>query len=361
MKTYSGEKPSIWQAAVCFLVLLSLAACSNAAGSPTPLSSETAVPQDTDVPLVAGETFKNPVITANFPDPFVLKYGDLYYAYATNGASKNVQLATSPDLIKWELKGDAMPALAKWVKISSADVWAPEVIQIGEKFVLYYTARDKASGKQCVGVATSDSPEGKFKDTNEAPLVCQTDQGGTIDPAPFSDGEKLYLYYKNDGNCCGYPTYIYVQEMAPDGLSLVGEATSLVRNDAPWEGGVIEAPTMVNHDGSYFLFYSGNDYGGMPYAVGYAACETVTGPCKDAPENPILKSQVTRPLVVGPGHQTVILVEDEWWLVYHVWQMLPSGLRGSNRQVWLDQIDWSSGKPDILGPTTGVQEEPGKP
>ncbi len=32
------------------------------------------------------QTFANPVYNGNFPDPFVLKDGDTYYAYATNGA-----------------------------------------------------------------------------------------------------------------------------------------------------------------------------------------------------------------------------------------------------------------------------------
>jgi beta-xylosidase len=32
----------------------------------------------------------NPVYTRDFPDPFVLKVGATYYAYATNGNGSNV-------------------------------------------------------------------------------------------------------------------------------------------------------------------------------------------------------------------------------------------------------------------------------
>src|SRR5215212_2976303 len=231
----------------CFL----LSACGGQQVTPTLTpqpSTPTAVAQQPDGTAAAlpaqgtptGSTaaagsFQNPVLRNDFPDPEIIHEGDTFYAYATNGLGRNIQVATSPDLVQWKLLNDAMPALAPWAKLGGSHVWAPEVIKIGEHFVLYYTARDKAADKQCVGVATSDKPEGMFRDTSDHALVCQADEGGSIDPDPFRDGDKLYLYWKNDGNCCGKTTYIYVQELAPDGLSLVGQPTRLVSNDTRWE------------------------------------------------------------------------------------------------------------------------------
>ena len=354
-----------------FFVLVLLMACSSQTATPPATTASTEIP-DTVEPtlpvstatLQPGQGFKNPVIKQDFPDPFILQVGDFYWAYATNTSGKNVSLARSKDLIKWELLGDAMPALPKWSKLTGGLTWAPEVIQIADKFVMYYTSRDKASDKQCVGVATSAKPEGKFKDTNGQAFVCQAKQGGTIDPDPFRDEDgKLYLYYKNDGNCCGYPTYIYAQEMASDGLSLLGEPAQLIRNDQGWEGHVIEAPTMFKHDGKYYLFYSGNDYGGVPYAVGYAICESPLGPCQKATENPILKSDVDDKtnLVIGPGHQTLLQLSDQTWIFYHAWQMLPGGIRGDSRFVWLDRLNWMDGKPVVQGPTISEQPAPQLP
>ncbi len=339
------------------------AAASPTAAAPTTAATAAATTAATagatvaPTTVVTGPTFTNPVLTRDFPDPFVLKAGDRYYAYATNGAGKNIQRATSPDLVHWSVQGDAMPALPSWAKIGGNLVWAPEVIAIGGKYVMYYTARDKTSDKQCVGVAVSDTPDGRFKDSNDHPLVCQADEGGTIDPDPFQDGDKLYLYFKNDGNCCGRTTYIYVQELSPDGLQVTGQPTQLVSNDEYWEGHVIEAPTMFKHDGKYYLFYSGNDYGGADYAVGYATCQAPTGPCQDAPENPILKSHMDPPLVIGPGHQALIQVGDQTWIVYHVWQAVAGG-RGDSRLMWIDRVNWPDGKPHVEGPTTGPQPMP---
>ncbi len=308
---------------------------------------------------IPSKTYTNPVLHYDFPDPFVLQDNGVYYVYATNAAGKNIQEAHSTDLVNWELLTDAMPALPSWAKLGGSLVWAPEAMKIGAKYVMYYVARDKASNRQCVGVATADKPDAKFKDTNTAPFVCQADQGGTIDPDVFRDGDKLYLYYKNDGNCCGMPTRLWAQELAPDGLSLTGQPAQLVENDAPWEGRVVEAPTMWKHDNKYYLFFSANNYAGLDYAVGYATCQSPTGPCQDAPENPILASRVKqKPLVVGPGHQALLQVGDQTWIIYHVWDVLSSGMRGSNRYMYIDRLDWKDGKPVVEGPTTDAEPVP---
>lgn len=310
------------------------------------------------VTVVPEGSFANPIFRQDFPDPHVIEVDGIYYAYATNGSGKNVQMARSTDLIEWEYLTDAMPSLASWAQLGGSYVWAPEVMEVGDQFVLYYTARDKEADVQCVGVAVADSPEGKFKDLNNAALVCQTEQGGTIDAHPFRDGDKLYLYYKNDGNCCGQPTYLYVQEMTPDGLSLVGEPVQLVRNDVTWEGHVIEAPTMWKHEDRYYLFFSANNYGGFEYAVGYADCESPLGPCTDSPDNPILASTRENPPVIGPGHQTLVQVGEQTWIFYHAWEVTSAGLRGSRRFMWVDPLVWEDGKPVVQGPSREPQPEP---
>ncbi len=301
--------------------------------------------------------FQNPVLKTDFADPGVLKDGDTYYAYATNTVGRNVQVARSTDLVEWDVLTDAMPVLPDWTRPNFT--WAPEVMKIGDKYALYYTARDKASNRQCVGVATSDKPQGRFKDALGKPLVCQVEEGGTIDASPFQDGEKLYLYYKNDGNCCAKPTYLYAQELAADGLSLIGEPTRLVQNDTAWEGPLVEAPTMWKHDDTYYLFFSGNRYDTPAYAIGYATCESPMGPCEDAQANPIVESLLSKPPVVGPGHQTIITDDDgETWLVYHAWEVSPAGLKTNRRFMWIDQVVWKDGKPVLQGPTTEPQPVP---
>lgn len=304
-----------------------------------------------------------PVIRADFPDPFILEYGGEFLAYATNTETINVQMASSTDLTTWRFLWneqqpsqlyDAMPDLPPWAKAGAT--WAPEVLQTPGGFVLYFTARHIDYGIQCVGAATSQSPRGPFTSNASDPLVCQYDLGGTIDPSPFRapDGQ-LYLYFKNDGNNPDFnkPTEIFVQRLSPDGLSLVGDRISLIRNDKPWEGRVVEAPTMTEHGGSYVLFFSGNDYGWQPsqrvssYAIGYATCDGPMGPCVQSPNNPFLASTY-QPCLSGPGHQTVFKSGGKEFMAFHSWSATndckPTSL---GRFMHIVQLSWQNGVPQI--------------
>ncbi|MFP2904647.1 glycoside hydrolase family 43 protein [Pyxidicoccus sp. 3LFB2] len=304
-----------------------------------------------------------PVYRADFPDPFILEHEGQYLAYATNTDGANVQMASSTDLTNWRAvwdarepsrRHDAMPVLPSWAK--PGFTWAPEVLRTPEGFALYFTARHAASGLQCVGVATSQDPRGPFSSPATEPLVCQYALGGTIDASPFRapDGQ-LYLYFKNDGNnpAASKPTELFAQRLSPDGLSLVGEPVSLLRNDKPWEGHVVEAPTMVEQDGAYVLFFSANDYGWQStqavssYAMGYATCEGPLGPCTDAPANPILAS-TAQPCLSGPGHQSMFEAEGRQFLVFHSWwatqECRPANL---GRYMHIAQLSWRDGAPQL--------------
>ena len=250
-------------------------------------------------PSVVGDTFTNPVIARNFPDPHVIRADDQYFAYSTTSAGANIRYARSPNLVEWEIVGEALPELASWSGLTPlfSDVpheatWAPAVAQVGDGFVMYYTTpalelpRPDGKPSQCIGVATSDSPEGPFVDSSPGPIVCQSDLGGSIDATQFADDGAQYLLWKNDGNCCGIPTRFYIQELSDDGLELIGEPTDMgVSNDLLWERFVIEAPTLWKNGETYFLFYSGNDFASADYAVGYATSADVLGPYVDAEES----------------------------------------------------------------------------
>ena len=295
---------------------------------------------------VDGPTFRNPVYDADFPDPFVLKVGDTYYAYATNGGGKQVQTLTSKDLVRWTPGRDALPKVGRWGY--EGNTWAPEVLRRGDgKYVLYYTA------VHCVGAAVADTPLGPFVDHADEPLVCQRDEGGSIDASPFRDDDgKLYLVWKNDGNAIGHATYIWVQRLSDDGTELVGRRARVEKNDTGWEGSVVEGPQLWRQDGRLYLFYSGSTFESDSYAVGYATCESPLGPCKDAPENPILKSACR---ASGPGHHTLVRDGGETWILYHAW---PAPVRQDKRVLWLDRVTWENGKPDVHGPTCNEQAGP---
>ncbi|HET9427076.1 MAG TPA: glycoside hydrolase family 43 protein [Allosphingosinicella sp.] len=308
------------------------------------------------------------LLDANFPDPFVARFDGAFHAYATGAqlerSQANVQYIRSRNLAEWSAPAEALPAanLPAWVDRSHPQVWAPEVASIGGRYVLYFNARHAALTRtetppdgprvlqrHCLGAAVANAPEGPFQGI-DAPLVCAEFANGVIDANVFRDGEDgaLYLYYKEDGNCCGPGSAIYVQGLSTDGLAALGAPIRLVAsNDSPdshddWEWRVVEAPTMVRRDRDYHLFYSGNFFGNANYAVAYLSCASPRGPCRDNGDNPILRSHDESPLI-GPGHQSLLEHAGRTLIFFHGWNADPDGREQTGvhrRCLYVGQVDW---------------------
>ena len=361
--TDNGSSPAAPSGAAPSAVASPASPASPAAPSPD-ASAPSVGSAEPSGPAEPGEgEFVNPVHDRPLADPFILEHEGTYYAYGTKAFEANqFETASSTDLVNWESLPSALRGLPSW---SPGKAWAPEVFKIGDTFVMYYTASapelDNPFGdpSQCITVAVGDSPAGPLVDESEEPLVCQPELGGSIDATYFKDTDGTqYLIWKNDGNCCSIPTRFYLQELSEDGLSLTGEVTELgIRNDRPWEGAVIEAPTLLEREGTYYMFYSGGNFASAGYAVGYATADNVKGPYKDSPENPILTSENP---AAGPGHQTIIEDKDgDLWMAYHAWDVDRIGEQaGGQRRMWIDPMEFDGDIPVINGPNEGPQPIP---
>jgi beta-xylosidase len=302
-------------------------------------------------------TYTNPVHAADAPDPQAIRVAGRWYLVHTNDADRNVPVLTSPDLVTWAEAGDALPRLPDWA--DAGKTWAPEIIALApDRYALYVTVADRASGRQCIAAATATRPEGSYTAAGAGPLVCQPDLGGSIDASPFRDADGgLYLLWKNDGNAIGADTWLWSQRLSDDGLALTGGPARLLRQTEPWEGRVVEGPFLWRHAGRLYLFYAANAYDTAAYAEGYADCDTPLGPCRKPPGNPILAS---RGRASGPGHASMVEVGGRTWLLYHAW---PAGAEGSTspgRQLWLDEVTWDGGIPTVNGPTDTPQPIPNR-
>ncbi|MFI9486690.1 glycoside hydrolase family 43 protein [Promicromonospora sp. NPDC052451] len=298
----------------------------------------------------------NPVYLTNFPDPAVLEVDGTYWAYATRNANGTMPVLRSADLVRWTEVGDGMPDLAPWVEPGLN--WAPEVALAGERYVAYYTAHDRATDVQAVGVAVADAPQGPFRDHAERPLLCQDHEGGSIDASPFTDADGVrWLLWKNDGNHVGVDTWIYVQRLSDDGLRLEGEPLRILKQDQEWEGDLVEGPYVWPHGGRYYLFYSGNGFASDRYGVGYAVADAVTGPWVKPLDGPIM---ATNELAAGPGHGMVVERHGRTWYVHHAWPPGAVGAPEPGRQTWLTELtfepspDGGADRPVLHGPRAEV-------
>lgn len=288
----------------------------------------------------AEEYFSNPALAGDYPDPSVIRVGKDYWAVATSSEwSPQFPILHSVDLVNWEVVGSVFSHRPMW---ATGNFWAPEITRHNDSFYIYYVARRK-NGPLSVAVAVATKPQGPYNDLG--PLVSQP--AGSIDPVTFKDENgNWYLIWKEDGNSRRQPCVIWAQRLADNGVTLLGEPKELIRNEASWEGAVVEGPFIVRRGQYFYMFYSGNGCCGLKcnYALGVARAPSLLGPWEKNPANPILTGNNEWKC---PGHGSI--VDDpsgRHWLMYHAYNADSSVFTG--REAMLDEVKFtSSGWPEI--------------
>jgi len=252
------------------------------------------------------------VLPGDFPDPTAVKIGESYWATATTSNwAPAFPLLESKDLIHWESRGHVFPELPGWADYY---FWAPEISYDNDKVYVYYSAH-KRGGNLCIGVASADTPEGPY--TDHGPLTCQ--EAGSIDAWPMRDKNgKLYLIWKEDGNSVKLPTPIWAMEMNEARTQLLGEKKELFRNDASWEGNLVEGVSMIRKGEYFYAFYAGAGCCGRAcsYGTGVARAKNLLGPWEKFPGNPVVAAGEEWKC---PGHGTPVVMDDKNYFLYHAY------------------------------------------
>ena len=263
-------------------------------------------------------------------DPYILYYNDRYYAYGTNARGFAVYI--SSDLKHW--RKNAALALSPENSWGNKGYWAPEVyyIESFHKFYMYYTVNEQ------VCVATSDSPEGPFVQEVKAPLWGKEKN---IDPSLFIDSDgKAYLYFVRftGGNV------IWCAELNPDLKSLKEETlTKCIEAQEGWErkqAVVAEGPSVLKHNGIYYLLYSANHFESQDYAVGYATAGSPMGRWKKCAGNPVLRRDMDKSGgLVGTGHGAPFMCRDgKYRYIYHAHASQKSV---QPRSSYIKELNWN--------------------
>ena len=330
--------------------------------------------------LLQSQMYTNPVLVPgtfgsteinSLADPHVLKDVDgTYYMYVTGNG---YPCFSSRDLVNWTYEKKVFTGSnRKW---ATNGFWAPEVIRIGSKYYLHYTAGRDDQVKH-IGIAVADKPTGPFVDVNDYPFI---DHGarGTIDSHVFVDDDgRTYMYYSNAMSTNPIPedpskkrSEIWVVEVTPDLTTQISDHYMMIYPQQSWENNPNssnywnEGAVIHKHNGIYYLFFSANCYCAANYAVGYATSSSPMGPFTKYAGNPILSNAGISYAVSGPGHHSIIRSPDdsELFFVYHS-HVNVGNLNSSNngiRQINIDRMEiTSNGDIFVNGPTISSQPYP---
>ena len=336
-------------------VLVVLAAMAGASG----------VPGTTALALTG--TYTNPVIASDSADPFIYKNASTYYEFNTNDGVSNIPVRSSTDLVHWSAETDALPTMPSWA--NAGLTWAPSVLKqdtgFGPLFVLYFTAQDKASGKQCIGTASVGwAPAGPYVPASTS-LVCDGNDGD-IDASPIRDQSgNATLFWKEGLANVGSGAQIRSRMLDHSDPTIFLAGTSpvvMLTGQAGFEVGQIEAPSVTYDPGSgkYIMFYAANWWDQIYYATGWATCAQVSGKfssCTRGTTHQPLLSYTNA--VKGPGGvETWTDNLGKRWLVYHGHTAAQCGVQfcSGGRSMRIDHLTFSAaGVPATPGPTHTVQ------
>lgn len=298
----------------------------------------------------APAVYRNPVVPYSLPDPSVIGADDgYYYLYATEDI-RNLPIHRSKDLVHWEQVATAFTDRSRPDFEPGAGIWAPDINRIGNRYVLYYSLSVWGGEWTCgIGCATSDRPEGPFKDEGMMMRSNQIGVQNSIDPFYIEEGGKKYLFW---GSFRG----IYGIRLTDDGLRVAeGEKPRRVAGTA-YEGTYIH-----RRDGYYYLFASiGTCCEGLKstYTTVVGRSKSLFGPYVDKAGRSMLENHHEiligkNDAFVGTGHNSEIVTDKagrDWFFYHAVDTERPQG-----RVLMLDRVDWVDGWPSVAGGTPSLE------
>ncbi|WP_343602851.1 glycoside hydrolase family 43 protein [Roseateles sp.] len=244
-------------------------------------------------------------------DPAVLVDQGRVYLYVGHDEAKpdgkdfvmnEWRVYSSCDLVRWTDHGSPMKALDfKWAK---GRAWASDItrrVVDGKPTYFFYTTVEHATVPGfAIGVASSDSPTGPFKDARGSALITndmttQTDIAwDDIDPAVFVDDDgQAYLYFGN--------TVLKVAKLAPSMTALAGAIDVVPVKD------FTEASYLHKHGATYYLSYSQH----FPEETAYMTGPSATGPW--TPRGVIMAKNDGTPTI----HQAIFEFNGKSYIAYH--------------------------------------------
>ena len=260
-------------------------------------------------------------ISARDPSSIV-KCKEEYWVFYTG---RGVPSYHSKDLVKWERGPSVFKAAPEWIaNIVPANrnllYWAPDIIQLGDRYLLYYAVSSFGKMTSAIGLATNPTldPEDPAYHWTDEGFVVRTQEGdgyNAIDPSVLHDRDgSLWLAFGS------YWSGIKLVQLDPaTGKRLAPDSKlfSLAYNDS------IEASYLCRHDDYYYLFVNWGTCCRGPkstYNIRIGRSKSITGPYLDRAGVDMLQRggslflATTNGPLIGPGHAgTLHALGKDWF------------------------------------------------
>jgi len=283
----------------------------------------------------------------------IIKCGDEYWLFFTG---RGIPSYRSKDLIDWQpgppVFSNAPPWVAGAVPGKSGNgFWAPDIVHVGNRYLLYYSASIFGKKTSAIGLATNPTlnPDDRQYRWTDRGIVIQSgarDDFNAIDPAVAQDEQGgLWLAFGS------FWSGIKLIQLDPStGQRLTANSTiySLAHAES------IEAPYIHHHGTFYYLFVNwglccrGTN---STYNIRIGRSDRITGPYLDKTGKDMREGGGSLFLgssgpFVGPGHAGILEQGESTWFSCHFYD----GDRGGARTLGMARLRWQSDGWPTLAP-----------
>ncbi|MBI2926593.1 MAG: arabinan endo-1,5-alpha-L-arabinosidase [Verrucomicrobia bacterium] len=280
----------------------------------------------------------------------VVQCGGVYWVF---GTGRGVISRYSSDLVTWEAGPPVFRNAPTWttnaVPNHRGRFWAPDVIQVAGRYLLYYSVSTWGSRVSAIGLATNRtlnprSPDFQWGDGGIAVQTSDRDDFNAIDPSVMQDKDgRLWLAFGS------FWSGIKVVELNPQtGLRLAADSPM---HALAWKE-AIEAACLYQRGDHYYLFVNwGRCCRGVnsTYNIRVGRSASVTGPYLDKDGVDLLRGGGSLVLdtsghYIGPGHAGILKRSGTDWLSYHFY----NGQQSGRAELDLLPLRWTAdGWPEV--------------
>ena len=281
----------------------------------------------------------------------ILKCNDEYWIFYTG---RGIPSYHSRDMLKWEHGPSVFTNAPAWVAQTVPRnrwmyYWAPDVIHLGDRYLLYYAVSSFGRNDSAIGLATNPTldpadPNYKWSDQGIVIQSNSRDNFNTIDPAACLDAQgRLWLAF---GSFWSGIKLIQLDPQTGKRIATNSTIYSLAFNDA------IEASYLHRHDDYYYLFVNwglccrGTN---STYEIRVGRSRQITGPYLDKDGVDLVTGGGTSFLntsgpFIGPGQAGIYSENGTDWLSCHFYDGEQRGLS----KLAILPLDWTTnGWPEI--------------
>lgn len=281
-------------------------------------------------------------VSAKVHDPSsVVKCGKQWWYFSTG---PGIQSASSPDLQTWTEGPPVFKTFPDWhgelVPGNRGYLWAPDVIHRNGRYWLYYSVSTFGKNTSAIGLVSTPTldPADKAYAWKDEGVVLRSNRGddfNAIDPAVIVDADRrLWLTFGS------FWSGIQMVELDP--------ATGLRKKDARQTriaaNREIEAPAILFHDKTYFLFVNwGLCCKGVKstYEIRVGRSRKITGPFLDENGDDLAQGGgtvffKTEGTIIGPGHVGTVEGHPDRF-VFHYYD----GAAAGAPKLGMRELEWT--------------------